>query len=298
MNKNRIMIVGGGVAVALLLLAVCAGLVYKNFGPHKRKPAVAVSNVAGGLAPLPAPGSTGIGVSAPALPPATDITPASAVVVSASVDAGAVQPVSSATPNVLPAPAAAELPAPAPVIASAPAVAPVTTPAFVASDPSALPAPAVAEHRSVRATVFDTIDQINTDNALLNAQIAHENLKKALADAVSGHDPAAARQQSTAFGGQPLMPNSIMPVAAAAANSARGAFVAQVTTSPLVNGGAPTADVVLPSGGHVAAKVGTRIPNLGVVDSVSIQSVQVNDGKRTITLPFESEADASMQGSH
>jgi type IV pilus biogenesis protein PilP len=158
------------------------------------------------------------------------------------------------------------------------------------------PAPAPSENSNSRATVFDTIDHINTDNALLNARIAHARLEKTLADVRAGRDPNSPQAQSAPFGG---VPSAGVPatVAAAAATGTRGAYVEQVTTSPLVNSGAPTADVVLASGGHFSAKVGSRIPGVGVVESVSIHSVMVNDGKKSFALPFGGD-DASAPGGH
>lgn len=316
MNKNRLMMIGGGMAVAVLLLAVCAGLLYRNFGAHKRKPAAALTLPVSGLAPLPAPGSkTGQSDLASILPPAADVAPGAASTnAAAPVDASSVAPIAATPAKPLPAPAAAPAAAPDAVASSTPGglTAPVITPVrstveehlnsigaenrveSVAPSPQTAVVPVAVENRSGRATVYDAIDQLNTDSALLNAQIAHEKLKKTLADLVAGRDPSAGPSQSAAFGRQPAMEGAIGAKAAAA----RGPSVAQVTTSPQVNGGAPTADVILPSGGHVAAKVGSRIPGAGVIESVSIHSVMVSDGKRAIALPFASDGDASVLGGH
>lgn len=58
-----------------------------------------------------------------------------------------------------------------------------------------------------------------------------------------------------------------------------------------------TALISLSNGGRVTARVGSNIPGLGVVKSISLNEVAVENKKQTIILPFASDSAGSPGGS-
>jgi type IV pilus biogenesis protein PilP len=161
-------------------------------------------------------------------------------------------------------------------------------------------APVPASDTQAHKSQFDTLDSINSSNALLAAQIKNAQLRKQLADVQAGRDPSAPQgnAQPGVLGGPSNMLPGGAPVSAQAfaSVSQRGAVVLLVTTSPQVNKGAPTALVQLPSGGRVSATVGTKVPGVGTFKDVSTHSVLVDDGKRVVALPFDGDDQAASVG--
>jgi type IV pilus biogenesis protein PilP len=162
-------------------------------------------------------------------------------------------------------------------------------------------APVPASDAQAHKSQFDALDSINSDNALLAAQIKNAQLRKQLADAQAGRDPSnpqGAAQPGVSGGPSNILPGGTsVPTQAFASASPRGAVVLLVTTSPQVNKGAPTALIQLPSGGRVSATVGTKVPGVGTFKEVSTHSVLVEDGKRVVALPFDGDDQAASVGS-
>ncbi|BCF95427.1 type IV pilus biogenesis protein PilP [Paraburkholderia largidicola] len=145
-----------------------------------------------------------------------------------------------------------------------------------------------------RKSLFDKVDSIRADNALLAIQIENAKLKKQLADWQAGRDPSGpASQQPTVFGTSQPMPPAGAGSSSSGVGLPRGAMVELVTSA---NNGAPTALVQLPSGGRILAKVGSKLPGVGTVESVSIRAVMVNDGKHSYALPFDGGDDQASAG--
>lgn len=161
--------------------------------------------------------------------------------------------------------------------------------------------PVPASDARASKSPFDAMDSINSDNAMLAAQITNAKLRKQLADIQAGRDPST--PQSPTQPGIGGGPSNIMPGAPAVqaqsfpSASPRGAVVELVTTSPQVNNGAPTALIQLPNGGHVSATVGTKVPGVGTFKEVSTHSVLVENGKHVVALPFDGDDQTAAVGS-
>src|SRR5471032_2627736 len=134
-----------------------------------------------------------------------------------------------------------------------------------------------------RKDIFDALDRINSDNALLQAQIQNASLRKKLADIQAGRDPdkqATAQNPAPGIQSFPIGPISTgTPVSTPAGPAPRSALVELVSTSPQINNGAPTALIQMPNGARVPAMAGTKLQGVGTVLSVSARAVLVSDGK-------------------
>lgn len=146
--------------------------------------------------------------------------------------------------------------------------------------------------KEFRVSVFEQIDRINTENALLAAKAANAKLRKKLADAEAGHDGTA-----TAIH-QPRIPQPFdTQYTPPPTNMApRTAVALLVTSSPHVNGGRPTALIQLPNGSRMNAAVGTKVPGVGVLRVVSVNEVTAFDGKKTVVVPFDAGMDFTSGG--
>lgn len=121
------------------------------------------------------------------------------------------------------------------------------------------------------AAEYGELVALRSQNALLTEQLKNAKLKNEL-DAArgissSGSGVASKTKQS------------------ASTYFDRGARVQLVAGV----GGKMTATIQFPDGGNTVARVGMRVPGLGVVKSIKTDEVIVENGKETISVPFASE---------
>lgn len=117
---------------------------------------------------------------------------------------------------------------------------------------------------------YGELDMLRSQNAILEAQLKNAELKNKL-DTARGVSPSS---------GAPS--KSRQSIAAYIDRSARVQLVAGIA-------GRLTATIQLSDGGNTVARVGTRIPNLGVVKSIKTDEVIVENGREVISIPFASE---------
>lgn len=134
-----------------------------------------------------------------------------------------------------------------------------------------------------RTSVFEQIDHLNTENALLAARTANAKLRKQLADAEAGRDGTTPAMQPAAMP-QPLgSPFPLQP----GVSSPRSTVVLLVASAPGVNGGKPTALIQLPDGSRINRSVGGQVPGIGALRTVSVSEVTAFDGKKVVSIPFD-----------
>lgn len=118
-------------------------------------------------------------------------------------------------------------------------------------------------------STFGELDQLRSQNAILTEAVKNAELKNKLNN----------------FGKEDHQ--SYAPMNLSAPKQAQVELVSGF-------GNKMSARISLPTGGNVLASIGTKIPNLGVVKSISINNVVVEHDKQLISLPF---ADHSLNSS-
>ena len=168
---------------------------------------------------------------------------------------------------------------PAIAVGPSPAKAPLieaestTPPPAAAAKPQEPPPPPALPAGGRSATKLE-LDSIRTQNAL-----AAERAK------ASGAMPGAGSIV-------PAMDARPITVTSSAGRGGSGSSSMQVTmvAGPLEK---MVATIMTPRG-LMVAKVGDRVPDAGVVRSISVNQVLVDDGKRTYSLPFAAEPASSL----
>lgn len=197
----------------------------------------------------------------------TNSNPQRAWILAASLSALGILGLSQPAIAVGPSPAKASL-------IEAEATTPPPAAAAVAKPQESPPPPALpAGGRS--ATKLE-LDSIRTQNAL-----AAERAK------ASGGMPGAGAGSIV-----PAMDARPITVTSSAGRGGSGASSVQVTmvAGPLEK---MVATIMTPRG-LMVAKVGDRVPDAGIVRTISVNQVQVDDGKRTYSLPFAAEPASSL----
>lgn len=138
--------------------------------------------------------------------------------------------------------------------------------------PAAAPAPTPAS--------FGELDALRSQNAILAEKVKAAEMQAKL----------LGTNQSKSLSGLPPFPAA----APAAARGMKDQFEDFGTTSAQVqmvsdSGNSTIAVISLPRGGRVTARVGSIIPHLGVVKSISLNEVVVANKKQTFSIPFAAE---------
>ncbi|HJV75121.1 MAG TPA: type IV pilus biogenesis protein PilP [Noviherbaspirillum sp.] len=143
---------------------------------------------------------------------------------------------------------------------------------------------------------FRQLDELRSQNALLaeavkNAELRHKLEINGGNNSLTGQNPAGA-----AYGkNSGMTPNGQNPGGNSNGQNLRvpGTATVLLVSSNLNQLSALVATM---DGGRVKAKVGTNIPGVGVVQSISANEVIVASGKELISLPFAAEAGSYMAG--
>lgn len=149
-----------------------------------------------------------------------------------------------------------------------------------------------------KESAFQLLDHLRTENVVLSAQIEHQKLVNKLAQVQAGKDPDDQRSNPLPVNNMPapMMTNPQALVMSGTSAQPKGPNVELVSTSPKVNGGQPTATIVLASGRTINAVVGTKIPGVGVVTLVSAQQVLYRDATgHEAGLTFGSDSDSGSR---
>lgn len=180
-----------------------------------------------------------------------------------------------------------------PGVSAASATAAQTAP----TTPASLPMTA-EEATGQKETTFQLLDHLNTENVLLSAQIEHQKLVNKLAQVQAGKDPDDQQSNHAPVNNMPapMVTNPQALMMSGTSAPPKGPNVELVSTSPKVNGGQPTATIVLANGRSINAVVGTKLPGVGVVTLVSAQQVLYRDGTgHEASLPFGSDSDGGSR---
>jgi len=127
---------------------------------------------------------------------------------------------------------------------------------------------AQAEEASV-PNLYSRLDELRSHNAILAEELKNKELQGKIDAITESTNP---KGSEPAFGGQSFG-----------------------KASPLVQtvsgtGGRLSALIILPDGGRMTARVGTRIPGAGVVRSITAHEILVTGKDGTLSLPFDSES--------
>jgi len=118
---------------------------------------------------------------------------------------------------------------------------------------------------------FGELDQLRSQNTVLTEAVKNAELKNKLS--TIGKDESKSSAAAGLIGTMP-----------------RHAQVQLVSGY----GDKMTATVSLPTGGTIVASIGTKIPDVGVVKSISIDRVTVEQGKQVISVPFADQSGFAM----
>ena len=163
-------------------------------------------------------------------------------------------------------------------------VAPAAKPAI--APPPAKAVTAMASPAAIAS--FGELDALRSQNAILAEKVKAAEMQAKLA----GANPIKAPSSSL-----PPFPTTHQsgPAPQFDGFSQQSAQVQMVSDT----GNNRIAVISLPNGARVSARVGSTIPNLGVVQSISLNEVVVANKKQTISVPFASEpANASGGGAN
>lgn len=134
-------------------------------------------------------------------------------------------------------------------------------------------AKAVGEPASVApsSSVYRQLDELRSQNAILAESLKNSELRNKIKDA-----------------------NKAPNINLTPGNAGTGHNSAQVQMVSGI-GSNLVALISLPNGGVINARVGTKIPSIGVVKSISINEVVVANKSRNVVLPFVSDGYAPGQ---
>lgn len=128
------------------------------------------------------------------------------------------------------------------------------------------------------SALYRQLDELRSQNAILSESLKNAKLKNEISS-VGKNSPG---QLSLTPGGTAGFPGNALPGPSAPLS----AQVQMVSGS----GSNLTTQISLPNGGSVTARVGSNIPGLGVVKSISMNEVVVVSKSQTIILPFASDS--------
>ena len=149
----------------------------------------------------------------------------------------------------------------------------------------ALEPPAAPAGGESGVDTYGQLDALNAHNAILNAVLKNLELKKKITDARNGVDTSTPGQRVQASEFNPSIRGAGPTVRAAPSIQMPSAQVQMVSGV----GRQLTAIIALPNGSHMNVREGATIPGLGVVKSISVNEVIVQDKKQVISLPFASD---------
>lgn len=144
--------------------------------------------------------------------------------------------------------------------------------------------PPVSANAGSSVALYHQLDVLRSQNAILTESLKNTELKNKISS-VGKNSPG---QLSLTPGGTASFPGSALPGPSAPLS----AQVQMVSGS----GSNLTAQISLPNGGSVAARVGSNISGLGVVKSISMNEVVVASKSQTTILPFASDSSAVPGG--
>lgn len=126
-------------------------------------------------------------------------------------------------------------------------------------------------------STFSQLDALRSQNAILEAQVKNNDLKNKL----QGGSPVPA------LSGVPVLSNA----RSQASQRSQSASFDRSAKVELVSGIGTnfSAKVVMGDGSSSLAKVGSQLPGLGVVKSISANEVVTQMGKQTYSIPFAQE---------
>lgn len=143
--------------------------------------------------------------------------------------------------------------------------------------------------KAAGVATFGQLDELRSQNAMLAEAAKAAELRSKLG---VGGAAAAPRSTGLAPAAAPRAPDARQADAVPASTVASSAQVDMVSGV----GNALIAHITLQNGNTVAARVGTSIPGIGVVRSISIHEVVVASKKRVLTIPFAVEPAAAGPG--
>lgn len=136
-------------------------------------------------------------------------------------------------------------------------------------------------NRPAGVATFGQLDELRSQNAMLEASIKNADLKSKLVGGKAAPGPGPSIPLSASQAPTPAMSDA---AAASLASTAEITMVASDADGRLV------AVLALPNGRKVKARVGMDIAGLGVIKSISIDEVvAVGKKGKLITLPFASD---------
>lgn len=134
--------------------------------------------------------------------------------------------------------------------------------------------PAAPAQQSTVST-FAELDALRSQNAILAEQVKKADLENKLS-AARISTPSSLQMSSGSLSKPKQTTSSYID------RAARVQLVAGI-------GGKLTATIQTSEGGNTVARVGSRIPNLGIVRSIKTEEVIVENGKELYSVPFASE---------
>lgn len=143
----------------------------------------------------------------------------------------------------------------------------------------AAPAP-VSQGTGSDVALYHQLDVLRSQNAVLTESLKNAEMRNKVNNVTT-------MVPSLTPGGAPSMSGNAYPD-----SSASLSLVQMVSGS----GKNLTALISLPNGGRVTARVGSNIPGLGVVKSISLNEVAVENKKQTLILPFASDSSSATGG--
>ena len=148
-----------------------------------------------------------------------------------------------------------------------------------AESAGAAPAPSAhSQNEGSKDLLYRQLVELRSQNALLSEQVKNAELKSKVNGPDKGQGKTVSLDQNL-----PIMPATSSGGAQDAPATARVQMVSGF-------GGNLTALLQLPNGNRVTVRVGSNVPGLGTVKSISLDDVEVENKKETIVLPFAAEA--------
>lgn len=129
-----------------------------------------------------------------------------------------------------------------------------------------------ADDKAGSSTYYSELDTLRSRNALLTEQLKSVELQGKI-DAARGGAPSG--------GGYSVSPRS-QSSSAGIDRGARVRLVAGIEDAMI-------ATIQLSDGGTIPARVGARVPGIGVITSIKTDEVLARRGKEIITIPFANE---------
>jgi len=140
---------------------------------------------------------------------------------------------------------------------------------------------ALAGTAHAESSLYEQLDSLRSQNAILAETLKNKEIQSKI-------ENLDARGEASA----PVTTGDFSPSSMPSASSPASVEPARPPQVQMVSGvgGALTALITLPGGGSIAARIGTRIPDTGVVKSISAHEVLVVGKSGLVSLPFAGEA--------